>query len=144
MKKLFLLLLLVSFIGTTQAQKCKANAVPASVKDAFHKEYPSQKKCYWGKDSSNYQVSFFTGKAPVAVTYDAAGNRIVTERQVPVEDLPQGILEYVQKNYPREIYKNVVQVIDAKGIITYEVQVKDMALEFDAKGNYLESLKCEG
>lgn len=144
MKNIFLLLLLVSFIGTTQAQKCKATAVPVQVKDAFHKEYPTHKKCYWGKDSSNYQVSFFTGKAPVAVTYDATGNRIITEKQVPVEELPQGITEYVQKNYPGEIYKNVVQVTDAKGIITYEVQVKNMALEFDAKGNYLESLTCEG
>jgi len=142
MKKLFLLLLLAAFFSNAQAQKCKAKDLPSSVMDAFHKDYPNAKKCYWGKDSINYEVAFFTGKAPISLTYDTTGKRIITEMQMPVEDLPQGVAAYVQKNYPDEIFKDVAQITDASGIVTYEVQIKDMALEFDAKGNYLESLKC--
>ena len=142
MKHLFLLLLPVAIFSNAQAQKCKSKDVPAVVTNAFYKDYPNEKKCYWGKDSINYQVAFFMGKAPISVTYDANGKKVITETQMPVEDLPQGIAAYVQKNSPGEIFKEVVQAHDASGVISYEVQVKDMALEFDAKGNYLESLKC--
>lgn len=143
MKKLFFLVLAATIFIGVQAQKCKAKDVPPPVIHAFQKEYPSAKKIYWGKDSINYMVAFHTGKAPVAVTYNAEGKRVITEMQMPVEDLPPVIVDYVQKNYPGEIFKNVVQVTDANGIVSYEVQVKDLALEFDAKGNFIESLKCE-
>ncbi len=134
------MLLLAAFVINVQAQKCKAKDVPPAVTNAFNKEYPNAKKCYWGKDSINYQVAFYAGKAPISVTYAAAGSRIITEMQMPVEDLPQGIADYVQKNYPGEIFRDVAQITDAAGIITYEVQVKDIDLVFDAKGNFLRSL----
>lgn len=143
MKKLLLLPLFAAFFVGVKAQKCKEKDVPPQVVDAFHKDYPNAKKCYWGKDSINYQVAFYTGKAPVAVTYDAAGKKMLTEMQIPVEELPPNITAYVQKNYPGEIYKNVVQVTDAAGIISYEVEVKNVALEFDANGNFIESLPCD-
>ena len=63
--------------------------------------------------------------------------------QMPVEDLPQTVTEYVQKNYPGEIFVEVAQITDAGGIITYEVQVKDVDLIFDSKGNFITSMKCD-
>lgn len=142
MKKILLLLALAAFTGNAQAQKCKAKDVPAPVRNAFQTAYPDIKKTYWGKDSVNYQVAFFTGKAPISVTYDITGKRIITERQMPVEDLPKGIIEYVQKNYPGKIFLEAAQITDAEGVVTYETQVKDLALIFDNKGNFIESLKC--
>ena len=142
MKKLFLLLTLAAFLNSAQAQKCSAKNVPAPVMDAFNKNYPDTKKCHWGKDSANYQVSFYNGKAPVAVTYSAGGKRIITEMQMPVEDLPQAVSAYVQKHYPDEIFQEVAQITDAAQVITYEVQVKDLDLVFDAKGNFITSMKC--
>lgn len=142
MKKIFLFLLFVVFISELQAQKCKAKDVPEAVRNAFKGAYPDVKKTCWGKDSINYQVGFFTGKAPMSVTYDNTGKRIISEMQMPVEDLPQSVRDYVQKNYPGEIYQEAAQITDASGNITYEAQIKDMALVFDAKGNFIESLKC--
>ena len=143
MKKLLLLFVLAIVISNLQAQKCSAKDVPAPVMETFNKAYPNEKKCHWGKDSIDYQVSFFTGKAPISVTYNAAGKRIITEMQMPVEDLPQSIIEYVQKNYQGEIFRDVAQITDAEGIITYEVEVKDMDLIFDAKGKFLASMKSD-
>ena len=74
MKKLFLLFALAAVISNVQAQKCSAKDVPAPVMDAFNKAYPNEKKCHWGKDSIDYQVSFFTGKAPISVT-NSCGKR---------------------------------------------------------------------
>lgn len=142
MKKLFLLALLFIFITKAEAQKCKAKDVPAAVMSAFKNAYPKETKCYWGKDSINYQVSFFNGKAPVSVTYSVDGKRIMTEMQMPVEDLPQSVRDYVEKKFPGEIFQDVAQITDAEGMVTYEVQVKDMDLVFDAKGNFLKSMKC--
>lgn len=142
MKKLILLLLAAAFAISVQAQKCKEKDVPAPVKDAFNKEYPNSKKTCWGKDSGNYMVAFHNGKAPVSVTYDPSGKRVITEMQTPVEDMPQSIMDYVKKNYPGEIIVEAAQITDAEGVVTYEVQVKDLDLIFDAKGNFVESLKC--
>jgi hypothetical protein len=142
MKKFFFLLLYPTIFYNAQGQKCKEKDVPAAVVQGFHKSYPTAKKCYWGKDSIYYQVAFYNGKAPVSVTYDDTGSPILTERQIPIEDLPTNIVAYVQKNYPGEIFKNVVQVTKSPGNVTYEVEVRDVALEFDGQGNYLEALKC--
>ena len=125
-----------------EAQKCKAKDMPPAVMEAFNKAYPNTKKTYCGKDSINYQVSFFDGKAPISVTYDAKGKRLITEKQMPAEDLPQNIPDYVKKNYSGEIFQEVAQITDGEGMVTYEVQVKDLDLIFDAKGNFLQSLKC--
>ena len=65
MKKLLLFALLSIVIVKADAQKCKAKDMPPAVMDAFNKAYPNIKKTYCGKDSLDYQVSFFDGKAPV-------------------------------------------------------------------------------
>ena len=142
MKKLVLFSLVSIFMIKAEAQKCKAKDMPPAVMVAFNKDYPNIKKIYCGKDSINYQVSFFNGKAPVSVTYDAKGKRMITEMQMAVEDIPQSITDYVQKNYPGEIFQDVAQITNVEGLVTYEVQVKDMDLIFDAKGGFLESFKC--
>lgn len=142
MKKTFFFLLLATFVTQAQAQKIKAKDVPAPVMDAFKKSYPDIQKTYWGKDSIHYHVAFYTGKAPMSVTYDSTGKIVIAEMQMPVEELPSGIVEYVQKNYPGEIFKDVAQITDEKGIVTYEIEVKDMDLVFDAKGNLISSEKC--
>lgn len=142
MKKYLFLLLLFASGNYVQAQKCKAKDVPAAVMDAFKMEYPTVKKAWWGKDSLHYHAGFFNGKAPGSVTYDITGKKVITEMQVLIEDLPLRIRDYVQKNYPGEIYKEAAQITDAAGIITYEVEVKDMDLIFDATGNFIQALKC--
>jgi len=130
------------FLTQTEAQKCKAKDVPPPVMDAFKKEYPAVKKVYWGKDGIHYHAGFFDGKVPGSVTFDIMGKRLITEMQMPVEDLPQPVRDYVEKNYSGEIFKEVARITDADGMITYEVEVKDMDLIFDAKGNFIQALKC--
>lgn len=142
MKNVFLLLLIVASVGKLQAQKLKSKHVPASVMTAFKNDYPNTKKTYWARDSSNYQVAFHNGKAPVAVTYDPSGKKVITEMQMPVEDMPQGIIDYIKRNYPNEIVVEAAQIIHGEGMVTYEVQVKSIALVFDANGNFMQSLQC--
>lgn len=142
MKKTSLVLLLAFFLTQAEAQKCKAKDVPLPVIDAFKKAYPAVRKVYWGKDSIHYHAGFFDGKAPGSVTFDIMGKRLITEMQMPVEDLPQPVRDYLEKNYYGEIFKEVARITDADGMITYEVEVKDMDLIFDAKGNFIQALKC--
>lgn len=142
MKKVIWLLLLTPFFVNAYGQKVKEENVPVAVRDVFSQSYPDIKKVYWGKDSIYYMAAFHTGKAPCTVTYDTTGKRVITEMQTPVEDLPKAIVEYVQKNYPGEIFVEAAQITDAAGVITYEVQVKDLDLIFDANGNFKEALKC--
>lgn len=143
MKKVVLFLSLILFAATLNAQKCKEKDMPAGVMGAFNKAYPDVKKMYCGKESTNYQISFFEGNAPVSITYNGDGKRLITEKQIPVEDLPQGIIEYVQSNYPGEIYQEVAQITNEDGIISYDVQVKMIDLVFDANARYIGAFRCE-
>jgi len=142
MKSIFSFLLLASFVIQAKAQKLKTKDVPQPVLNAFKDSFPNVKKAYWGKDSIHYHVGFFYLKAPGSVTYDITGKRIISEMQLPVEDLPQSIVEYVQKKYPGEIVKEAAQIITGEGTVTYEVEINDLDLIFDAKGNFIKSFKC--
>jgi len=135
-------LLLASFVIHVNAQKLKPKDVPQPVLKAFKDSFPNVKKSYWGKDSIHYHVGFFYLKAPGSVTYDITGKRIISEMQMPVEDLPQNIVEYVQTNYPGEVVKEAAQIITGEGMITYEVEIKDFDLIFDTIGNFIKSFKC--
>ncbi len=53
MKKIILSLAIVGFVSHAQAQKISAKDVPAEVKEAFSKAYPSVTDMDWSKDGSN-------------------------------------------------------------------------------------------
>lgn len=142
MKRLMLILALYLQTAKTEAQKCKVKDVPAAVQNAFSTAYPGIKKTYWGKDSGNYHVAFCDGLSPVSVTYNTSGKRIITEMQIPAEDLPQNIMQYLRQHYPSEIFVDVAKLTDSLETETYEVQVKDLSLVFDVSGKLLQTLKC--
>ncbi len=142
MKKALFCFILSIAASSTQAQKLAVKDVPFVVLNAFKDSFPAVKKAYWGKDSIHYHAGFFHLKAPGSVTYDSTGKRIITEIQVPVEDLPKLISDYIQKKYPAEMIKEAAKITDGMGVITYEVEIGGFDLIFDAKGNFLQSLKC--
>lgn len=142
MKKIILFAVLTIFIQNAVAQRCKVRDMPPAVMQSFNKAYPNTKTTSCGKDSANYQISFYDNNAPTSVTYDATGKFIIKERQIPAEDLPKIILEYMKKNYPGQIFHEVAEITFKDNVVTYEIQVKNIALVFDEKGNFLQEYDC--
>ena len=72
---------------------------------------------------------------------DAQANIIETEVEIELSQLPTGILDYVKNNYTGRKVKEAAKITDAKGTVTYEVEIKGMDLIFDNNGKFIKELK---
>ena len=87
------------------------------------------------------QASFNLNKTDNSVLMDAQGNIIETEVEIELTQLPKGVLEYVKTHYARKQPKEAAKITDAKGLVTYEVEIKGMDLIFDSNGKFIKELK---
>lgn len=136
MKTSLSLAVILWLASCTKAQWVKEDKVPAPVVSAFHKLYPEVKDYDWEMEDGNYEAEMDNGQMEVSVVFDGAGNLIMTEKEIAVSSLPAGCAAYVSKNYPGSAIKEAAEITDAKGVKTYEAEVKGIDLIFDATGNY--------
>ncbi len=141
MKKSVVTIVMMLFTMLSFAQKMQEKNVPPNVKSAFQKNYPVVKKVKWDKEDVKFEASFDLNKKDNSVLIDAQGNILETEVEIELTELPAGILEYVKKNYAEMHIKEVAKITDAKGAVTYEVEVKGMDLIFDSNGKFIKKLK---
>ncbi|MBC7777238.1 MAG: PepSY-like domain-containing protein [Phycisphaerae bacterium] len=129
MKKMFLLIVLFAFSQTAFAQ---ASKVPDAVKTAFAKAYPNADDVKWELENGHYEVEFeMTDDHEMSVLYDAAGALLETEVEIPFSDLPKAAQEALKGKKVKETAK----ITNAKGVVTYEAEVRRKDLMFDAQGN---------
>jgi phosphopantothenoylcysteine synthetase/decarboxylase len=111
--------------------------VPAAVKSKFASLYPNVKKAKWDKEAANYEAEFEVNEVETSVLFDATGNLLETETEIAVTALPKAVSDYVTKNYATEKIKEASKIVDSKGTVTYEAEVKSGDLIFDAQGNFI-------
>lgn len=141
MKKVSLSLAVIFFTATTFAQKIAEKNVPASVKKAFQQKYPTATSVKWDKETPNYEASFDLNKIDNSVLIDAKGNIIETEVEISLSKIPKDAKAYIAKNYAGKKATEAAQITNAKGIITYEVEIKGMDIIFDSNGNFIKEVK---
>ena len=124
-------------ISFANAQKLKSTDVPETVKASLQNKYPEAKELKWEKENGNYEAAFKEGKTEYSLLIDASGNIIETEVDISFGELPAAAKDYISKNYPGQKIKETAKIIDAKGIVTYEAEVKGEDLIFDNTGKYL-------
>ena len=134
-------MVLMLFATLSFAQKMQKKNVPASVKSSFQKKYSAVKEVNWDKEGEMYEASFDLNKTDNSVLLDAQGNILETEVEIELNQLPQGILDYVKTHYAGKQAKEGAKIIDAKGIVTYEVEIKGVDLIFDNNGKFIKELK---
>jgi hypothetical protein len=131
------------------AQKLKEAEVPASVKEAFAKQFPSVKDTDWEKEGQNYEAEFEmksvkmeAGKSvkssvEKSAVFDASGQLLQVEEEIPVSQLPASVRDYVTKNLNGKKIAEAAKITDAKGTVTYEAEVAKQDYIFDSNGNFL-------
>jgi hypothetical protein len=133
-------LILLSFSTSAFAQKegKEKIMVPAVVKTALSKKYPSATKVTWEKENGNYEANW-GGKSGEdnSVQYTPTGEFIEIVNAVPVSQLPAPIITYIKAHYKSSKITEAGRVTDAKGRITYEAEVNKKDIIFDEKGNFL-------
>ena len=128
MKKIRLLILLLAFAQTAFAQSSK---IPEVVKAAFAKAYPNAKDVDWEHENGNFEAEFeMDGDKEMSAVYDAWGALLETEMEISFSALPKAAREILKGKKVRE----VAQITSAKGVVTYEAEVRRKDLLFDADG----------
>jgi len=139
-KSLAVLLFLTTFLlfANTSLQAAK---IPAAVESAFKNQYPTITNVKWSKEKKNFEAEFQLNGVKTNVMYDAAGNLVQTELDMPITSIPEKISTYIKTNYPNKSIKEFSKITDAGGNISYEVEFSRHELLFQADGTFLRELK---
>lgn len=137
MKKTAILMAAMFTATLVNAQKVPEKEVPAHVKSAFQKQFPDAKETKWEKENGNYEVGFEIKKTAYAVLIDASGNTLETEMEIGMDALPAATKDYISKNHFGKKIKEATKITDAKGAVTYEIEIKGTDLIFDNTGNFI-------
>jgi len=141
MKKLALMTVTAMITSLTFAQKLQEQDVPVQVKTAFQKQFPNIKEAKWEKEGNNFEAEFELNKTEQSVLLDAQGNLIETEIEIAVNQLPNGVIDYIKTNYQGQKVKEAAKITEVKGIITYEAEIKGMDLIFESNGKFVKEIK---
>ena len=116
--------------------------VPSVVKSALYKRYPEAKNVTWEKEKGNYEANW-GGKSGEdnSVQFTPAGDFIEIVNAIPVNQLPEPVIVYVNKHYKGAHISEAGKVSDAKGKLSYEAEVNRKDLIFDEKGNFVHAEK---
>lgn len=136
MKKIILInLIIICFSVGSFAQKV---VVPAVVKSALMQKYPEATKATWEKEKGNYEANW-GGKSGEdnSVQFTPSGTFIEIVNAIPVSELPAAVKTYVAKHYNGVKITEAGKVTNAKGVQTYEAEVKGKDLIFDLDGKYI-------
>lgn len=137
MKKLLFLGVVSAISSLVNAQKISDKSVPATVKSSFQRAYPSAKGSKWEMEKGNYEVVFHSANILHAVVIDAKGNVLETEIAISIDAVPTDARAYVSKVYPGSKVREAAKITDARGLITYELEVDGKDLIFDREGKFL-------
>ncbi|MBC7525271.1 MAG: PepSY-like domain-containing protein [Flavobacterium sp.] len=141
MKKVFLLVAMYGFFIQSQAQSVMTKDVPASIKAGFKKAHPNAKNLKWIKEGTTFESEFTENGGERSATFDDSGLLLESEKNIKIASLPAPVAKYVADNHKGKKITEASKIKDRKGVVTYEAEVNGMDLIFDAKGNYIKSVK---
>ena len=132
-KILFILLLSVIQIvvfrtNMVSAQKLKPADVPADVVQTLEEQYSYVKVTGWQKEGDTYVANIKDGATAGKVYLSAAGEWIRTLFNVPTNELPSSITDYVKENFPD--YLISVSALEEKEDVSthYYLEVREDAV----------------
>ena len=142
MKTTIGLMAMMLTMSYANAQKIKESEVPKAVTESFAKNFKDTDVEKWEKEKDgNYEAEFDFKKVETSATFAANGKLLETETEIAINTLPKSITEYVSKNYPDHKIAEAAKIIDDKGKMVYEAEVKkgkeEMDLLFDANGAFI-------
>lgn len=140
MTRSFISCLLIACMTTAvcPAQTVKSAKVPAAVKAALQKKYPTATGVTWEKEKGNFEANW-GGRSHEdnSVLFAPDGSFVEQVVAIPVGSLPAGVSAYVKKTYPGAKITEAGKVTDAAGKTRYEAEVKGRDMRFDEAGNFL-------
>lgn len=115
--------------------------VPETIQQTFSETYADAGKVKWSLKEDSYEVDFYVDNKHIEAEYDLDGVQIQEEFMIEKEDLPQPIIDYLNKHFPQHHVGEASIEIKGKKKV-YELELlngffKEIELEFDMNGNLL-------
>ncbi len=112
--------------------------LPQSILDYISTNYPNETILYAEEDQEDgmliYEVHLTGG---YELEFDSSGNLLEVEQNIPLSDLPQAIIDYVNANYP-DNFIDEAEFEFENGQQVYKIKLdNDIELYFDLDGNFL-------
>ena len=116
---------------------------PASVLEAFKKNFPGVTVKKWDKEDKNYEANFIKDAKSMSATFDAKGDWLETETDIAIKDLPAAVTAYIKEHYKDGAITEAAMIKTPKGEM-YEAEVNGKDLLFDMQGKFIKEAKEEG
>jgi hypothetical protein len=120
------------------AQRLKEKDIPAAVRSALEKKYPTAAAVTWEKEKGNYEANW-GGRSGEdnSVQFSPSGDFIEMVKAIPVSELPSAVAAYVKEHYKGAKITEAGKVTDAAGRLSYEAEVHGKDLVFDEQGRFV-------
>lgn len=115
---------------------------PAEVLKAYHLKFPTAINVTWGKENAHeFEAWFLLNGLKCATIYTDKGEWIQTETPLIFSKLPKEVQISFSKDHKNSNPKLVSKLVQAKGIIKYEIETKKgiNTLEFFYTSNGMET-----
>lgn len=132
--------LFATIVFGAQAQKIASASVPAAVKAAFAKQFPTA-TAKWEKEDGKYEAGFKSGREERSALFTTDGTMTESEVGMKSADLPTKVLAYVKQHYNGKHIKAGAKITKADGTVIYEAEVNGVDVLFDVDGNFLKEVK---
>lgn len=126
MKKIGMLMLVLSFAFAIaiSAQQKENSKAPANVVGAFQTAHPKAQDVTWDKEGINYEANYKENGNDFSVVINNAGKILETESEIKISELPSGVIKYLNDNYKDYTVSDASKIVDDKGNIKYEAELK--------------------
>lgn len=140
MVKMLLFLIGIAMSVPASSQDLKAKDIPAPVKETLSKRFPAAAKVSWELEKGNFEANW-GGKSGEdhSAQFTPSGVFIEIVDNNPVSSLPAGVASYVSKHYNTRI-REAGKLTDARGKLSYEVEIKGKDLAFGLDGKFEKEL----
>ena len=120
MKRIIFIMGFVLLVSSSFAQ-----TPPVAVKNTFEQKFPAATNIKWGKESaSEWEAEFKMNSAKNSANFLADGNWVETETEIPVAQLPAGVVISIKKQYPAAEIVGAHKIETAQKGTMYEADIK--------------------
>jgi hypothetical protein len=136
MKKLVIAISCIALIGLTS---CKGSKMaPQNFPTGLSKLFPGVSNVDWDNEKDGtWEAEFVKNGIKTSVTFNNDGSLKEVEEKIELSQFPVPAQNYIKSNFPNKKMKDISKMTDSKGVVTYEAEVDDQDLIFDAQGNFL-------
>lgn len=120
-----------------QEDKGKHATPTKEAKAGFEKKFPGASATKWEMEGADYEVNFKQKGEKMSAVFASNGTLKETETEIPTTKLPATVTGYVRRHYAGQKIKEAARIVKADGTVSYEAEVGEKDVLFDASGKLL-------